>query len=114
MYWKKKIKSILVYTKNLLTIVKKKLQIDTAPCIMKIIKLAIITNFFANLTMVMPTHSKAAYLALWKYWKIKLFLLQHCDLFLLERRASGTKTTVCYTRMATLLHTLELQYHANL
>ena len=62
----------------------------------------------------MPTHGKAAYLALWKYWKIKLFLLQRCDLFLLERRASGTKTTVCYTGMATLAHTLELQYHANL
>ena len=37
MYWKKKIKSILVYTKNLLTIVKKKLQTDNAPRIKKII-----------------------------------------------------------------------------
>ena len=42
----------------------------------------------------MPTHGKAAYLALWTYWKIKLFLLQRCDLFLLQTGASGTKTAM--------------------
>ena len=45
MCWKKKIKLILVYTKNLLTIVKKKLQTDITPSIKRSIV------FFAHHTL---------------------------------------------------------------
>ena len=79
---------------------------------MNIIKLAIITNFFANLTMVMPTHGKVAYLALWTYWKIELFLLQCCNLFVLQSGASGTKTCVLDGEWLHLLHACYNSCHA--